>query len=52
MNKSTELFSLRRIPVNSGDDSRLFAWKLRGGYDWLYGVQALTKKVRRLKVTN
>lgn len=42
-------FFLKRLPVNSWDDVRLFKAKLEGGYDWLHGVQYTAKliKVRR-----
>jgi peptidoglycan/xylan/chitin deacetylase (PgdA/CDA1 family) len=34
-----DLFSLRRLPVNSGDDEALFIAKLQGAYDWMSVVQ-------------
>jgi peptidoglycan/xylan/chitin deacetylase (PgdA/CDA1 family) len=37
------LFFLKRIPVSSNDDLRLFAAKLKGAYDWLYWPQASYK---------
>ena len=40
------MLALKRIPANSGDDTALFAAKLRGAYDWLAGVQSAAKKVR------
>ncbi|MBI5584180.1 MAG: polysaccharide deacetylase family protein [Deltaproteobacteria bacterium] len=43
VNTAEDLFSLKRIPINSGDDPALFQAKLQGGYDWLSGVQALKK---------
>ena len=46
-NTASDIFSLKRIPVNSGDDVPLFAAKLRGGYDWLAILQAGTKRLRR-----
>ena len=46
-NTASDIFSLKRIPVNSGDDVPLFAAKLRGGYDWLAILQTETKRLRR-----
>jgi len=46
-NTASDIFSLKRIPVNSGDDVPLFAAKLRGGYDWLAILQTGTKRLRR-----
>jgi peptidoglycan/xylan/chitin deacetylase (PgdA/CDA1 family) len=34
---------MRRLPVNSDDDPRLFEAKLAGGYDWLRTVQYAAK---------
>lgn len=39
-------FFLKRVPVNSEDDIQLFKAKLESGYDWLYKVQKIYKKVR------
>jgi peptidoglycan/xylan/chitin deacetylase (PgdA/CDA1 family) len=36
-------FFLKRLPVNSGDDVRLFQAKLAGAYDWLAKPQYLAK---------
>ena len=41
--------SLRRLPVNDCDDRRLFMAKLRGGYDWLGGLQYLARSAKGLK---
>jgi peptidoglycan/xylan/chitin deacetylase (PgdA/CDA1 family) len=41
-----ELMFLPRIPVNSLDDLQFFQAKLRGGYNWLHGVQYASKWVR------
>jgi peptidoglycan/xylan/chitin deacetylase (PgdA/CDA1 family) len=38
---------LKRIPVNSLDDNKLFHAKLQGAYDWLYAVQRASKTIRR-----
>lgn len=46
VNKLTDLFSLKRVPVNSGDDLPLFQAKLEGRYDWLYNFQATIKRTR------
>ena len=32
-------YFLRRLPMNSLDDSSLFSAKLQGGYNWLYTIQ-------------
>ena len=37
---------LRRIPLNNHDDHRLFQAKLEGGYDWLRGMQYLSRIMR------
>jgi hypothetical protein len=37
---------LKRIPINQGDDQKLFEAKIDGAYDWMADVQYL---VRRLK---
>jgi peptidoglycan/xylan/chitin deacetylase (PgdA/CDA1 family) len=34
-----DMFFLKRLPINSWDDLRLFRAKLDGGYDWLHWVQ-------------
>jgi peptidoglycan/xylan/chitin deacetylase (PgdA/CDA1 family) len=38
---------LKRIPVNSLDDDKLFHAKLEGAYDWLHSVQRASKTIRR-----
>jgi peptidoglycan/xylan/chitin deacetylase (PgdA/CDA1 family) len=38
-------FYLPRLPVNSGDDTRLLKAKLEGGYDWLHWPQWFNKFV-------
>jgi peptidoglycan/xylan/chitin deacetylase (PgdA/CDA1 family) len=47
--KVDDLFYLKRIPINSGDDLKLFEAKLNGAYDWLHSFQSISKKIRRLK---
>lgn len=46
VSEKDDLFSLKRIPVNSCDDLSLFEAKLAGGYNWLSKVQLLFKKLR------
>jgi peptidoglycan/xylan/chitin deacetylase (PgdA/CDA1 family) len=41
-----DLFRLKRLPVNNGDDMELFAAKLDGAYDWLTRPQSWFKMVR------
>jgi peptidoglycan/xylan/chitin deacetylase (PgdA/CDA1 family) len=38
-----EPFFMKRLPVNSCDDVRLFRAKLEGGYDWLRSIQYAAK---------
>jgi peptidoglycan/xylan/chitin deacetylase (PgdA/CDA1 family) len=40
---------IKRLPVNSGDDDKLFQAKLEGSYDWLTNGQAAFKTFKRLK---
>jgi peptidoglycan/xylan/chitin deacetylase (PgdA/CDA1 family) len=42
-NAGTDLFLLKRIPMNNGDDRVFFEKKIHGGYDWLFPMQALRK---------
>jgi peptidoglycan/xylan/chitin deacetylase (PgdA/CDA1 family) len=44
---ASDPFFLKRLPVNSDDDSRLFQAKLAGSYDWLAKPQYLVKKVKK-----
>ena len=37
---------IKRLPVNSGNDDRLFQAKLAGDYDWLALPQAMKKKIK------
>ena len=41
--KKDDVYFMKRIPINSGDDIALLQAKLEGGYDWLYKVQSLSK---------
>jgi peptidoglycan/xylan/chitin deacetylase (PgdA/CDA1 family) len=41
-----DLFSLKRLPVNSGDDQPLLSAKLNGAYDGLGYLQSWSKAVR------
>jgi len=41
-----DLFRLKRLPVNCGDDVEFFAAKLDGAYDWLAHPQGWFKSVR------
>jgi peptidoglycan/xylan/chitin deacetylase (PgdA/CDA1 family) len=43
---SSDPFFLKRLPVNSDDDLRLFRAKLAGSYDWLAKPQYLVKMVK------
>ncbi len=43
-----EPLSLRRLPVNSEDDRALFMAKLKGGYDWLGGIQRMARGSKKL----
>ena len=38
---------IKRLPVNSEDDDKLFQAKLAGGYDWLALPQTVIKKIKR-----
>jgi peptidoglycan/xylan/chitin deacetylase (PgdA/CDA1 family) len=42
-----DLFFLKRLPINSCDDGRLFHAKLAGAYDWLAKPQYLAKMARK-----
>jgi peptidoglycan/xylan/chitin deacetylase (PgdA/CDA1 family) len=45
-----DMFHVRRLPVNSGDDEALFKAKLAGAYDWMMCPQRLHRAVcRRLE---
>lgn len=40
-------YSLKRLPVNSMDDTALLQAKLEGSYDWLARPQSMIKKLKR-----
>ncbi len=42
-----DLFTIKRLPVNSDDDETLFRAKLDGAYDWLGWPQRISKRIRR-----
>jgi peptidoglycan/xylan/chitin deacetylase (PgdA/CDA1 family) len=44
-NNKEDLYSLKRIPVNSADDEIFFLTKLTGGYNWLYSFQVFRKSI-------
>jgi peptidoglycan/xylan/chitin deacetylase (PgdA/CDA1 family) len=46
--RSDQLF-LPRLPINNWDDPHFFRAKLEGGYDWLHGLQYLSKLWGRLR---
>jgi biofilm PGA synthesis N-glycosyltransferase PgaC len=43
-----DLFQLKRLPVNSGDDNALLQAKLEGAYNWLAVPQLLSKRGKHL----
>ena len=45
---SDSRFFLRRLPVNSSDEFRLFGAKLKGSYDWLHSIQYAHKLYKGL----
>lgn len=47
LDSSSDPFFLKRLPVNSDDDSRLFRAKLAGSYDWLAKPQYLLKMAKK-----
>lgn len=47
--KSDDMHFMKRIPANSRDDMAFFQAKLEGGYDWLYKLQRIVKKIRSTK---
>ena len=44
--EAEDLFALKRIPINSGDDLFFFDAKLNGAYNWLYSLQSMVKRSR------
>lgn len=43
-----DLFTLKRLPVNSADDAALFRAKLDGAYDWLAWPQEMIKRWKKM----
>jgi peptidoglycan/xylan/chitin deacetylase (PgdA/CDA1 family) len=43
---ASDPFFLKRLPMNSGDDSQLFRAKLAGSYDWISKPQYLVKMAK------
>lgn len=43
------VFCLKRLPVNSLDDERLFSAKIDGAYDWVHACQVFYKRLRPRK---
>jgi peptidoglycan/xylan/chitin deacetylase (PgdA/CDA1 family) len=43
---SDDRFCLKRLPVNSSDDSQLLLAKLEGAYDWLAPAQTAVKRLK------
>lgn len=41
-----DVFTLKRLPMNSADDNALFLAKLAGNYDWLAWPQEFSKKIK------
>ena len=41
-----DLLTLRRLPVNSADDSVFFTAKVEGAYDWLAPIQSVGKRLK------
>jgi peptidoglycan/xylan/chitin deacetylase (PgdA/CDA1 family) len=46
--ESDDLYSLKRLPVNSCDDSALLLAKVDGAYDWLAVAQKVVKSAKTL----
>jgi peptidoglycan/xylan/chitin deacetylase (PgdA/CDA1 family) len=40
-------YTLKRLPVNSDDDKKLFMAKLNGGYNWLNGMQHMVRSAKK-----
>lgn len=47
LNPKDDPFTLRRLPVNSADDSKLLLAKLNGTYDWMGLVQYFMKQFKQ-----
>jgi peptidoglycan/xylan/chitin deacetylase (PgdA/CDA1 family) len=43
--RTGDRYFMKRLPVNSCDDPRLFRAKLEGAYDWLHTVQHVSKLI-------
>ena len=51
--ETDDAYFMKRLPVNSSDDTSLFQAKLEGGYDWLYPFQRLLKTIiSKVRATN
>jgi peptidoglycan/xylan/chitin deacetylase (PgdA/CDA1 family) len=44
--RGSDPLCLKRLPINDGDDGRLLEAKLTGAYDWLYGVQYISRRLK------
>jgi peptidoglycan/xylan/chitin deacetylase (PgdA/CDA1 family) len=44
--RASDPLFLERLPVNSADDVALLKAKMAGAYDWIGGLQSLTKRIR------
>ena len=44
--RSSDPFSIERLPINSFDDAALFQAKVTGGYDWVSKLQFASKALR------
>jgi peptidoglycan/xylan/chitin deacetylase (PgdA/CDA1 family) len=47
--RNGDAFFMKRLPMNSYDDPRLFQAKIEGAYDWLHGPQYLSKAMGNLR---
>ena len=50
--KDDDPFFLKRLPINTFDDLPFFQAKLEDGYNWLYYVQRIAKRIRRTSHKN
>jgi len=41
-------YTLKRLPINSDDDKRLFTAKIAGGYNWLNGMQRMVRSAKKV----
>jgi peptidoglycan/xylan/chitin deacetylase (PgdA/CDA1 family) len=41
-------YTLKRIPINSDDDKKLFLAKLNGAYNWLAGIQRMVRTAKKI----